>query len=358
MSDPESAGSFSFGRVLMLVIPLALVAWAAKMYSGNLENSAQARLERTMASRLLADVASADSLSQKFADADGDLLADSPQDEKKLLDPDTINFSYVASSDTEDEAATWKEFIAALSEKLGRPVNLVTYADVGEQMRALQNGELHVTAFATGETPEAVNEAGFIPAACFADADGKFSYTMKIIVPAGSDVKSVDDVKGKRMTFVRPRSNSGCTAALVMLMKEHDLQPERDYSWGWSFGHENSIKGIAEKKFMAAAVASDILARMIANGDIAESDISVIYESKPYPPGVVGYAYNLKPALRDGIVETLTTFDWKGTGLEAGPGKSGSVKFAPVDYKKDWEPVREINKAGGELFTKLAAPAA
>jgi phosphonate transport system substrate-binding protein len=358
MSDSESAGGFSFGRVLMLVIPLALIGWAARMYSGNLENSAQANLERTMASRLLADVTSSDNLNQKYSDADGDLVADPPKDEKELLDPETINFSYVASSDSEDENATWKEFLAALSEKLGKPVELVSYTDVAEQMRALQNGDLHVTAFATGETPEAVNEAGFVPAACFADAEGNFSYTMKIIVPVDSDIKTVDDIKGKRMTFVRPRSNSGCTAALVMLMKEHDLQPERDYNWGFSYGHENSIKGIAEKKFMAAAVASDILARMIANGDVAESDVNVIYESKPYPPGVIGYAYNLKPELRDGIVETLTTFDWKGTGLENGPGKSGSVKFAPVEYKKDWEPVREINKTGGELFTKLAAPAA
>jgi phosphonate transport system substrate-binding protein len=357
MSDSDSAGSFSFGRVLMLVVPLALIGWAARMYSGNLENSAQAKLERTMASRLLSDVTSSDTLNPKFKDADGDLVADPPQAAEELLDPEAINFSYVASSDSEDEQTTWKEFVAALSEKLGKPVNLVTYADVGEQMRALKAGELHVTAFATGETPEAVNEAGFVPAACFADADGNFSYTMKIIVPADSEIKKVEDIRGKRMTFVRPRSNSGCTAALVMLMKEHDLQPERDYRWGWSFGHENSIKGIVKKDFMAAAVASDILARMIANGEIAESDVKVIYESKPYPPGVLGYAYNLKPELRDGVVETFTTFDWKGTGLEAGPGKSGSVKFAPVEYKKDWEPVREINKTGGELFTKLAAPA-
>jgi phosphonate transport system substrate-binding protein len=358
MSDASGDGSFSFGRVLLLVVPLALIGWAARMYSGNLENSAQAHLERTMASRLLADVASSEKLNAKYVDADGDLVADPPKDEKELLDPEVINFSYVASSDTEDEETTWKEFIAALSEKLGKPVKLVTYADVNEQMRALQNGELQVTAFATGETPEAVNEAGFVPAACFADADGNFSYTMKIIVPADSDIAKPEDLEGKRMTFVRPRSNSGCTAALVMLMNEHDLQPERDYSWGFSYGHENSIKGIAENKFAAAAVASDILARMIANGDIAESDVKVIYESKPYPPGVLGYAYNLKPELRDGIVETFKTFDWKGTGLEKGPGKSGSVKFAPVEYKKDWEPVREINKTGGELFTKLAAPAA
>ena len=38
MSDAPNAGSFSIGRVLLLVVPLALLAWATKMYSGNLQN--------------------------------------------------------------------------------------------------------------------------------------------------------------------------------------------------------------------------------------------------------------------------------------------------------------------------------
>jgi phosphonate transport system substrate-binding protein len=327
------------------------------MYSGNLQTDAQATLERTMASRLLGDTTAATTLDKKYADKDGDLIADPPQDAAKALDPKEINFSYVASSDTENEQEAWKEFMAALEERLGRKVTYVTYNDVDEQMRALENGELHITAFATGEVQAAVNEAGFVPAACFAGKDDKFHYSMKIIVPADSDIKEVKDLKGKRMTFVRPRSNSGCTAALVMLMKEHDLQPERDYSWGFSYGHENSIEGIAEKKFSAAAVASDILDRMIASGAVAEDAISVIYESEPYPPGVIGYAYNLTPELREGIRETLTGFKWEGTGLEKTYGASG-VKFAPVDYKKDWAPVRDINKTGNELFAKLGSPAA
>jgi phosphonate transport system substrate-binding protein len=356
MSDAPNSGSFSIGRVLLLVIPLALVAWAAKMYSGNLQTDAQLHLERTMASRLLGETTAPTKLDKKYRDADGDLLADPPKDAAKALDPKEINFSYVASSDTEGEADAWKEFLAALEERLGRKVNLVEYNDSGEQMRALENGELHVTAFATGEVQIAVNEAGFIPAACFADKDGKFHYSMKIIVPADSDIKKVEDLKGQRMTFVRPRSNSGCTAALVMLMKEHDLQPERDYSWGFSYGHENSIEGIAEKKFSAAAVASDILDRMIASGAVPADAVREIYESEPYPPGVIGYAYNLTPELREGIRETLLGFKWEGTGLEKTYGAS-AVKFAPVDYKKDWAPVREINESGGELFAKLESPA-
>ncbi len=357
MSEAPTSGSFSIGRVLLLVIPLALVAWAAKMYSGNLETDAQLHLERTMATRLLGDIDAAATLNKGYADADGDLVADPPQDAAKLIDPKEINISYVASSDTENEQEAWKEFMAALGERTGRKVNYVTYADVDEQMRALAGGELLVTAVATGEVQAAVNEAGFVPAACFADKDGNYSYSMKIIVPADSDIKELKDVKGKRMTFVRPRSNSGCTAALVLLMKEHDLQPERDYSWGFSYGHENSIRGIAEKQFQVAAVASDILDRMIASGAVQQNAIRVIQESEPYPPGVVGYAHNLTPELREGIRETLLGFKWEGTGLEKTYGTS-AAKFAPVDYKKDWAPVREINKTGGELFAKIGPPTA
>jgi phosphonate transport system substrate-binding protein len=355
--DEASQHGFSIGRVLLVVVPLALVGWAAKMYSGNLESDAQTQLERTMVSRLLGDQGAAATLNKKFNDADGDLVADSPSDPAKCIDPKEINFSYVASGGTEDEESTWKELLAALESKLGRKVNLVTYSDRAEQMRALEKGELHITAFATGEVQGAVNEAGFVPAACFADKDGKYHYTMKIIVPADSDIKEVKDLRGRRLIFVRPQSNSGCTAPLVTMMKEFDLQPERDYNWGFSYGHENSIKGVAQKKFPAAAVASDILDRMIASGAVSADSIRSIYESKPYPPGVIGYAYNLTPQLRDGIPETLLGFDWKGTGLEKTFGASGSVKLAPVNYKEDWAPVRDISKSGSELFAKLDRPA-
>jgi len=362
MSENDSqAKSFSIGRVLMVAVPVALLTWGAfTLYGGSVEQEkqdAEAQGQRNVFNGLLGDQNDSPGLAQGYTDSDNDLVADAPKDADKLVEPAEIHFSYIASSESENEEETWKEFLAALSEKLKRPVKLVSYSDANEQLRALKDGELHLTAFGTGEVQSAVNDSGFVPLACFADKDGKYHYTMKIIVPADSKIEKVEDLKGKRITYVRPRSNSGCTAALVMLMKEHDLQPERDYTWGFSYDHETSIKGIADKRFEAAAVASDILERMIASGDVKADAIRTIYESSAFPPGVVGCAYNLKPEIREGIQDTLANFDWKGSGLEKTYGAQGSVKFAAVSYKDDWKPVREIRNDGQQMLAKLNNPA-
>ncbi len=359
MSDTNSpAPSFSLGRVLLVAVPVALVTWGAfKLYGGSVQQEQQeveARGQRNTLSGLLGEQSDSDSLASDYKDANGDLLADAPADDQ-ALDPEEINFSYVASSEAQDEEATWKDLLAALEQKLGRKVTLKSYSDTGEQLRALKSGDLHITAFGTGEVQGAVNDAGFIPVACAADQNGDYRYTMKIIVPTDSPIQKVSDLKGRSIKFVRPRSNSGCTAALVMLMEKHDLQPERDYRWGFSYGHETSIEGVAEKRvgFEAAAVASDILDRMIADGDVTEDSLRTIYESEPFPPGVIGYAYNLKPEVRDGIRATLLEFAWPDTGVEKEFGPQGAVKFAAVSYKDDWESVREIHKMGAEMLAQL-----
>ncbi|HYO24931.1 MAG TPA: phosphate/phosphite/phosphonate ABC transporter substrate-binding protein [Lacipirellulaceae bacterium] len=360
MSDPSSAPrSFSFARVLLLALPLAVVLWGAfKLYGGSVEQQkaeAEAKGRRSTLVGLMGESGDASQLAAGYADADGDMLADPPA-ASDAKDPEELKFSYVSSGANEGAEQEWQELLAALKEKTGKNVTLVTYADTGEQLRALASGDLHVTAFSTGEAPVAVTTAGFIPVACFANASGDYRITMRIIVPADSPIEKLPDLKGRHVKFVRPRSHTGCTAALVLLMDKHNLQPERDYHWGFSFDHEKSIAGVAAKKVEAAAVASDILDRMIAAGDVQKDAIKVIYESEPFPPSVVGFAHNLTPELRTAITATLLEFDLKGTGLEKRYGASGAVKFASVNYKEDWKAVREIRSAGSELLSRIGSP--
>jgi len=190
-----------------------------------------------------------------------------------------------------------------------------------------------------------VNADGFVPVCTLGRADGNYGYTMKIIVPADSDIQKVEDIRGHRMTFTRPRSNSGYKAALVLLMDDYHMQIERDYDWGFSYGHDNSIRRVASHEFEAAAVASDLLDRMVARGEIKADAIRSIYESEKFPPGAIGYAYNLMPELRTGICAVLLDFDWSGTGLEKEFGPAGATQFVPISYKDDWGNVRRVDTA-------------
>jgi len=128
----------------------------------------------------------------------------------------------------------------------------------------------------------------------------------------------------------------------VQLMDEQ-MMPDRDYDWGFSQGHEESIKKVAAKEFEVAPVASDILTRMVEQGDVKDDEIVSIFTSERFPPATLGIPYNLTPELRKSITDTLIGFDLKGTGLE---GEFGAdvTKFVPVDYKNDWANTRRIDQ--------------
>jgi len=166
---------------------------------------------------------------------------------------------------------------------------------------------------------------------------------MRLIVPVGSPIKNLKDLKGRKIMFTRPDSNSGCKALLMLLKEQEDMQPERDYTWGFSLGHEESIRGVANKEYEAAPVASDILERMIEKGEVDGSVIRTIYESERFPPATIGYTYNLAPELRTAVREALLGFNLRGTGLEGQFG-SQATKLVEVDYKNDWATARRIDQ--------------
>ncbi len=339
---PSPAQHVSLSRVFKTVVPIVIVlvagAWAAQTHW---QTSAQRDLEASQLGRLLGREGAEPVVYIEFVDGDGDLLADAPTDDK-CVTPDKIVFSYVAEEDPGDVAATWQPWLDQLAEATGLPTEYAQFTKVDDQLKALGNGGLHITAVNTGAVPMAVTTAGFIPVCTFG-TDGDFGYTMNLIVPAKGSAKEVTDLRGKKITFVRPNSNSGFKAALVYLMSEHDMLPERDYQYGFSMGHDASIQEVANGKTDAAPVASDLFDRMAAAGEVDDSSVRVIYKSERFPPVALGYAYNLAPTLRDAITQQLSDFDWEGTPFGDAYGASGATGFVPVNYKDDWANIRRID---------------
>jgi phosphonate transport system substrate-binding protein len=337
---------------LMIVVLLVLLAGAVGaaveyfvVYRGTVEASKQQTHDNLMQMTGLSHPVQ-NKLDARFADADGDLVADPPTDAGKLVDPPKLFFSYVAVEDPSQYEKDWQPFCDHLSKVTGKAVEYLPVKHVEDQLKALRDGQLHVTGFNSGAIPTAVDSCGFVPV-CRVDTGDPKGTHIEIIVPADSAIQSLSDLKDHELTLTEPTSNSGFKAPLVLLRANQHLEPEKDYSTRESGGHEASILGVASKQYQAAAVAWDILARLEANGQIKKSDYRSIYKSESFPSAGLGYAYNLKPELAAKIKEALLTFDLKGTPLEQELGWTGRTKFLPVNYKDDWSLIRRIDDDSG-----------
>lgn len=344
--------TISTRRILVLAIPLMAIVG---FLGGMAYNSVSQVKKPDMIPWLIADAKMrlSTQLDPKFVDADKDLVADPPTDPAKLVDPDPLVFSYIATDDPLQAEETWKSVMDHLARATGKKVVYFPEArSTGDQIKALQEGRLHVTGFNTGSVPAAVNSAGFVPVCVMAAPDGSFTYQMELIVPADSPMKTPADLKGNELTFTDVNSNSGFKAPLVLLRDEFRLEPGRDYDVRTSGSHNLSIAGIAEKRYQAATVASEILDRAIGKGLIKKEQFRSIYKSKPFPPACLGYVYNLEPGLAEKIRAALLDFPWQGTALEKSFKSAGKSRFVPIRYKDQWGFVREIDEAIGKMKTQ------
>jgi phosphonate transport system substrate-binding protein len=292
-------------------------------------------------------------LDVRFKDANNDMVADAPTDAKQLVDPPTLIFAYTPVEDPAVYAKVWQEFIDHLAKTTGKKVQFFPVQSNAAQIEAMRAGRLHVAGFNTGSNPLAVNCAGFVPFAMMASNKGEFGYEMEIITHPGSGVEKPEDIKGKKMAFTAETSNSGFKAPSALLKEKFKLESGKDYTPVFSGKHDNSILGVANKDYPAAAIANSVKTRMIARGVVKADALKVIYKSQTFPTTGYGHAYNLKPELAEKVKQAFFTFKWEGTALlkEFEKSEPPAQKFVPITYKQHWQVVREIDQAMGIKYT-------
>lgn len=290
-------------------------------------------------------------LDSRYQDKDGDLIADIPADPSKQIDPSTLIFAYTPVEDPAVYVDVWKGFLDHLSEVTGKPVQFFPVQSNAAQIEAMRAGRLHIAGVNTGSNPLAVACAGFRPFTMMASDDGSFGYEMEIVTYPGSGIEKPEDLKGRVLAFTAETSNSGFKAPSALLKSEFGLVRDKDFTPRFSGAHDNSILGVANKDYDAAAIANTIKARMIDRGVVKADQLKTIYTSQTFPTTGFGVAYNLKPELQEKIKQAFFSFDWKGSKLLEEFSKSGDTTFVPITFKDDWAVIRKIDEANGVEYS-------
>lgn len=288
-------------------------------------------------------------LESRYCDEDGDLLADAPKDPKLLQNPATLVFSYSPVEDPAVYENVFSDFLVHLAKVTGKRIRWFPAESYAAQVEAMRSGRLHVAGVATGPTPFAVNLAGFVPIVVMQRPDGNIGYTLQLITHRDSTIKTIADLKGKRVAHVAPSSNSGDIAPRA-LFKALGIEPGKDYEVMYSGKHDNSIMGVVNRDYDAAPVASTVVERMQARGMFKPGTLRVVYQSTPFPRGPFGVAYNLTPELKAKIKQAFLSFDFKKSKLAT--EFKDTERFSEVNYKEAWRDILMIQKSSGVSYTQ------
>jgi phosphonate transport system substrate-binding protein len=285
-----------------------------------------------------AECNSAPEMAHIYCDNDFDLVADVPADPEKWRNPKTLVWAYTPIEDPAVYAALFKPLTNHLEQCLGRQVVYYPVQSNAAQIDAMRSGRLHFAGFATGPTSAAVNLAGAVPFAG-KGVDGVLrGYELIAVVAANSPYESLEDLKGKRVAHVSPSSNSGNLAPRALFPAE-GLTPGVDYTPIMSGGHDKSIQGVLAGDYEMAAVASDVMERMIERGLLQRDDIRVIYTSPTFPTSSFAHAHDLAPELAESLKACFFSFRFP---QELREEFHGDEQFVPITYAEDWAVVKAV----------------
>jgi phosphonate transport system substrate-binding protein len=221
--------------------------------------------------------------------------------------PKELVMCYLPNEATEEFAEYRNGIQNDLSAALGIKVTEVNAADYNAVVEAMRTKHADIASFGPVTYVQAVERAGveaMVVVAPFGDKS-QAGYTSKIIVKAGSPIKTLQDLRGKTFAFVDPASTSGNYVPTLELMNAFGMTNEDFHTNGRFFSsvsfsgrHQNGLQAVINGDVDAAPVASDILDGELASGRVKASDFVVIHQSPLIPNAPISIRKDLPEDLK------------------------------------------------------------
>ncbi len=289
-------------------------------------------------------------LDDAYCDENRDLVADAPTDPARLRNPSTLVFAYTPVEDPALYASQFRPLLEYLTQCTGKRVVYFQVTSNAAQVEAMRSGRLHIAGFSTGPTAFAVNLAGAVPFAIKGNEREFESYRVVVITRANSDIRTLADLRGRRVAHTSATSNSGNLAPRA-LFPANGVTPETDYRVLFSGGHDRSVMGVNAGDFDAAPVASDVFNRMVGRGQVQAANFRTIWQSDPFPTSSFAHAHDLQPELAARIRQCFYDYRFPPAMVR---DLGGNDRFWPATYQAQWAPVRAVADAVNAPYTRAA----
>src|SRR5579872_2226017 len=199
-----------------------------------------------------------------------------------------------------------------IGEKLGCKVEVYVTTTYNAEIEAMRNGKLEIGEFGPLGYVLAHQVAKAEAVAAFSNAEGKpDNYWASIVVPKGSPIKSVAEIKGHSFAFSDPASTSGHLFPAYG-MRKAGLDPDKDITASYAGSHTASFEALYNKRVDAGELNSEQLESATQRGHYQDGDFVFLWKSDPIPTDPISVYGDLPEGFKKRLVEALQTLDLSG----------------------------------------------
>lgn len=270
-----------------------------------------------------------------------------------------FTIAYAPNESTAESADARNGLAEDLSAVLGCEVEEIQASDYNAIIEALRTGSADMAYMGSQALALGVERTDLEPIVMKAedgDPEKAIYHSVLIASSSNNEINSIEDIKGKTMAFVDPDSASGNlvpTAEIIKAFPDDNLNSDMLHTNGdffeavsFSGSHQAGLQAVIKGDVDVVPISDQILASEIANGNAAEDDVKIIYESGAIPAEAIVVAEHVDEATRQTLTDFLTSYDNEQyfTDVIKVPG----ARFVECDMS-DYEDIIELNKIINEF---------
>lgn len=249
---------------------------------------------------------------------------------------DTITFSILSTEKAQNMETYWAPILADMEKSTGLKVKPFFSSSYSALIEAMRFKQVDLGWFSNQSGLEAVRRSnGEVFARTF-DASGTDGYYSDIIVPAGSPIKTIDDLLkcDKTLNFGMgdQKSTSGTLAPMTGVFIPRGVKPENCFKTVLTANHQSNLFAVANGKLDAATNNSTAIRLNKERGGAEADKVRVIWQSERLPEDPIVWRKDLDPAVKEKIRQFFLTYG-QGDTPEAAKQRGYMAKLSIGGFK-------------------------
>jgi phosphonate transport system substrate-binding protein len=260
--------------------------------------------------------------------------------------PEKLVFGFIPSTEADTIAEDAKPMAAFISKEIGIPVETMTTTDYVGLVEAMGSKKVDIGSLAPLIYVLAKDQ-GAAEVLLKTSRKKSLTYHSVFMVRADSGIKTIEQLKGKRVAFVDPSSASGFLFPAYHLKQKGIADLDNFFSDVAYLGaHDKAVMAVYNGDVDAAAVYDMARNKVLKTMPDVMEKVVVIEQTQAIPNDTISIRTGLDPALVEQIKQALLKY----SASEEGKKTLDTVYEidALVEAKDaDYDPVREVAKAMG-----------